>query len=65
MIFTACRTCNAPIVDPYEAGDESAGCFDRQQCQSCGAINYVQLVSVGGTTLTEAEAENLGLVKRG
>lgn len=63
MIFTACAKCDAPLIVPYEAGEPGAGMFDRRVCQACGAPSFVQLVSIGGVTLSESEAVRRGLVK--
>lgn len=63
MIFTECTQCAAPIFVNYEAGERGAGMFERIVCDACGAPSFVQLVSIGGVTLSEAEAVRKGLVK--
>lgn len=64
MIFTACTRCDEPILYPYEAGEEPYGnVYDRVVCEKCGAANYIQRVSFGGETISEAEAVKLGLTK--
>ena len=67
MIFTECTECGTWIVDPYEAGDKPRGpnVYARHVCGFCGAISYVQLVSLGGETLSEAEAIRRGIAKKG
>jgi hypothetical protein len=66
MIITECTSCGESIWYPYEAGEEPCGpdVYDRQPCEHCGAINFIQRVSIGGETLSEADAIKRGMVKR-
>jgi hypothetical protein len=45
------------MLYPYESGEKpcGAGVFGRVDCDSCGAINFVERVSFGGKTVDEAE----------
>ena len=55
MIFTNCTNCNNSIIVYYEAGDEGAGGAEKVKCEECDAINFVELVSIDGETLSEKE----------
>ena len=63
VIITSCVRCDRPIFCPYEAGEPCAGQFDRRVCEGCGAANFIQLVSIGGVTLSEDGAKKAGLIK--
>lgn len=68
MIFTECCYCDEPMTVSYEAGDRAAGGFVRVLCEECKEPNYVELVSVGGTTYSEEEFKrkfiDTGLVRK-
>ena len=53
MIFTSCTECDTPIVVNYEAGDKGAGGARRIECEMCKTVNFVELVSINGETLSE------------
>jgi len=55
MIFTGCVKCNEPIIVYYETGDEGAGGAEKVTCEKCGAVNFVELISFGGITLSEKD----------
>ena len=53
MIFTSCTNCDNPIIVYYEAGDKGAGGAQKVKCKKCTDINFVELISFGGKTLSE------------
>lgn len=57
MIFTACCSCDEPLLYPYEAGDEpcGSGVYGLAVCESCGKDNYVERVSIGGQTVASVD----------
>lgn len=55
MIFTSCVNCDEPFVVGYEAGNKGAGGARKIECEKCNAENYVELVSMGGETLSKEE----------
>lgn len=59
MIFSTCTKCDAVIICHYEAGDEPVGALERIVCEECGANNFVERTSFGGTTYSEEEAKAL------
>ena len=55
MIFTNCVKCDEPIVVDYEAGGTGAGGARKVDCTKCQTENFVELVSIGGTTLSRED----------
>lgn len=53
MIFTECCYCDEPIIYGYEAGDRGAGGFVEVECEKCKESNFIELVSIGGQTMTK------------
>lgn len=55
MIFTRCVKCDFALVYMYEAGDKGAGGAVMMKCGHCKTENYIELVSIGGETLSKEE----------
>lgn len=57
MIFFDCVNCNYPGLCYYEAAQSPCGygVYQKIVCESCRAPNYVERISFGGVTLSEAE----------